>query len=307
MMMREQGSIRLRHIVAATDLSEESDCGLRVAADLARVAGARLSVFHCVRRPVFPYWEGVIGEETREEWLESARKEGEEQVARVLGVDANLESMDVVLGKPTTAIAEYSVDVAADLLVLGPHAPRGVFDDLLGSTADRLIRSVSVPCLIANKSRRQMDVPLRRVLFPVDFSDQSNHCVRVALDLLAGDVFVPDGGGKETCVEILFVNAFALPHFRPFSVAPLLEKMIVEARSRLPEGSKVNFIPRVVSEPFPVDGIRFVAEQMEADLIVLGTHGHGALGRAMIGSVASSVARTIPFPVMLVPPSAALR
>jgi len=56
----------------------------------------------------------------------------------------------------------------------------------------------------------------------------------------------------------------------------------------------------------PVDGIQLVAEQMEADLIVLGTHGYGALGRAMIGSVSSSVARTVPFPVMLVPPPVSL-
>ncbi|HEU0298701.1 MAG TPA: universal stress protein, partial [Longimicrobium sp.] len=45
------------------------------------------------------------------------------------------------------------------------------------------------------------------------------------------------------------------------------------------------------------------AERESVDLAVLGTHGYGALQRALIGSVASAVARTAPCPVLLVPPT----
>ena len=47
-----------------------------------------------------------------------------------------------------------------------------------------------------------------------------------------------------------------------------------------------------------------IADASEADLIILGTHGYGTFGRALLGSVASAVVRTIPFPILLVPPPA---
>ncbi len=43
------------------------------------------------------------------------------------------------------------------------------------------------------------------------------------------------------------------------------------------------------------------AEHLEADLIVLGSHGHGAVYRALVGSVSEGVLRTGVCPVLIVP------
>src|SRR5690606_9777178 len=53
----------------------------------------------------------------------------------------------------------------------------------------------------------------------------------------------------------------------------------------------------------PADEIVGMAGEERADLVVLGTHGRGAVTRALIGSVASGVARAAPCPVLLVPPA----
>jgi nucleotide-binding universal stress UspA family protein len=50
------------------------------------------------------------------------------------------------------------------------------------------------------------------------------------------------------------------------------------------------------------DAILRYAEEEGADLIVLGTRGFGAIRRALIGSVASTIARRAPCPILLVPP-----
>jgi nucleotide-binding universal stress UspA family protein len=45
-----------------------------------------------------------------------------------------------------------------------------------------------------------------------------------------------------------------------------------------------------------------VANDAEVDLVVIGSHGRGALGRLLLGSVASSLARICPRPLLVVPP-----
>ena len=51
------------------------------------------------------------------------------------------------------------------------------------------------------------------------------------------------------------------------------------------------------------DTILDTAAAMGCGLIVIGTHGHGGVRRAVLGSVADRVSRHSPVPVMLVPPS----
>jgi nucleotide-binding universal stress UspA family protein len=48
------------------------------------------------------------------------------------------------------------------------------------------------------------------------------------------------------------------------------------------------------------DGIVAVARREAAELIVMGTHGRGALGRFLVGSVADRVVRLAPCPVVTV-------
>ena len=52
----------------------------------------------------------------------------------------------------------------------------------------------------------------------------------------------------------------------------------------------------------PANEIVGLAEREWMDLVVVATHGHGALARALVGSTASAVARRAPCPVLLVPP-----
>lgn len=51
----------------------------------------------------------------------------------------------------------------------------------------------------------------------------------------------------------------------------------------------------------PVEKILAVAREFGADLIALGSHGHGALYELLVGSVASGVLKAAPCPVLVVP------
>ena len=65
------------------------------------------------------------------------------------------------------------------------------------------------------------------------------------------------------------------------------ERMMVEAQGEVLEGDPATEIVRL-------------AVTREADLIVVGSRGHGPLARAIVGSVSSTVIRDAPCPVMVV-------
>jgi universal stress protein E len=293
-------SLPSRCVLVASDLSEDSDRALEAGYAISAASGAALHIFHCVPQPVFPFWEGVVPEKTQEQWIRSARLDLEWQVRRVLDREDMGSSVETVIGDTTAQLNEHASAIGADLIVLGPHRSRGPFDDLLGTTADRVIRTSSVPCLLAN---RRLDIPVRQVLFPTDFSRNARHALETGIEWLCA--LLRETGQEGSCTaQLLYVSAFASPSTRPIAVEPRLAEETSFARERIPADVPLRLTPRIISAPMPDDGIRRVAENVSADLIVIGTHGYGMLGRALIGSVASTVIRTVPHSILLVPPPA---
>lgn len=73
-----------------------------------------------------------------------------------------------------------------------------------------------------------------------------------------------------------------------------LEQLIAARAAQLPAGTAV------LRKGDARTAILAAAKEFHADLIVMGTHGRRGVSRLMLGSVAESVARTAPCPVLLV-------
>ena len=78
------------------------------------------------------------------------------------------------------------------------------------------------------------------------------------------------------------------------------KRQLVELReSALPGGLPVQIHMRLGE---PVRGLLDAIEQLEPDMVILGTHGRGTVMRAIMGSVSEQLVRKSPVPVMVVPP-----
>jgi len=289
----------IRSILVATDLTEASDPVVRAASALVGVAGAELHVVHALELPVLPY-SGPDRAVAQIEGRRAAAEEGVlEQCARAAPNAAPAASVEVVAGPVYAAVLERADAVDADLIVLGPHRLRPFADRLIGSTADRVIRTSHVPCLLV---RGAFDLPLRRVMVPTDLSDASNAAIEVALRW-AGSLGAADSGAAVQVMHIV-PRAYEMPDFAfdEEVIAPELDRLVAEAVERASHSGTVE--PRVSWGNLPADEILGAAARERIDLLVVATHGHGAVRRALLGSVASSIARGAPCPLLLVPPSA---
>jgi nucleotide-binding universal stress UspA family protein len=136
-----------RHILAPTDFGESSLRAMRVAVDLANRLGAHLTVVHVYEIPSYSYaGSGFTAVDLLTPIEDAARKELERTLAEVR---AKVPTATAVLrrGVAWVEVLNAVEEANADLVVMGTHGRRGLSRALLGSVAEKLVRSSPVPVL----------------------------------------------------------------------------------------------------------------------------------------------------------------
>lgn len=294
----------LRNILVATDLTETSDEVLRAAAALAALTDATLHVLHAFDLQLLPYMDEAPAEVGFAERIEQAETELDRQIRRTIPEEVVVATRLVEIFVAHRAILDHARAVKADLVVLGPHRRRGRRDGVLGSTADHVIRTAEMPCLIV---RGPLTLPLRRVVAPVDLSEPAIGALEIGLAW--AHAFRPHGddvdvGPAFTVIHVVprLVQTADFPFDRAM-IGPELHEAVAGAIGRVPGAETLDVREEVCWGDVPARAILDAAEREDADLLVMGTHGHGAVRRALLGSVATAVARDATRPVLMVPPA----
>jgi universal stress protein A len=139
---------------------------------------------------------------------------------------------------------------------------------------------------------------IRKILVPVDFGEASEHSLDQAIEL-----------ARTHAAEVLVLNVWRVQTVAPVvpmavstSILDTLAHASREGVDRLVQaraacGVKVRGLSRV---GLTRDVILAVAEEIGADLIVMATHGRRGVSRLVMGSVAESIVRRSPRPVLTV-------
>jgi nucleotide-binding universal stress UspA family protein len=136
--------IQLESLLVATDLTVRCDAVLQSAARLAAHSGAELHVVH------------IASEWDRDE--PAPRRDLDAQVRRVLD-DVEPSSVDVRYERPFQGILVHAADVHADLVVLGESSASQMTSRVQATTAERVVKSSEVPCLVI---RSPIQAPVNR-------------------------------------------------------------------------------------------------------------------------------------------------
>src|SRR5262245_12325270 len=186
----------------------------------------------------------------------------------------------VVTGDPFDGILRAAAENQADLVVMGSHRKQLLLDIFVGTTIERVIRRGSFPVLMVNHEAQRR---YNKVIAPIDMSKASAHSLRVALSTgLIRDrratllhAFLAAGKGK------MFVAGIDQASIDDYVVS---ERQ--NATDELVRFLVANDLGRErwslwVEEGGPMQVISQAVEQMNPDLLVMGTHGRsGQIGRA---------------------------
>jgi len=127
---------------AAYSRSPESEAAVDRAAELARLAGARLRLINVIGTELLWYF-GQTGAETLQTLRDELAAELRERGARIEGVEVDVE---VVEGDPAAELGRIGEHL--DLLVLGSRGYGPVRRVILGSVSSRAVRHVRCPMLV---------------------------------------------------------------------------------------------------------------------------------------------------------------
>ena len=140
---------------------------------------------------------------------------------------------------------------------------------------------------------------IRRILVAVDFSSCSNRALEVAID------FASQFGSE---LHVVHAYNVPIPFVTPYEVAipdAFIEETHNVAKTRLGEAMDKIRSAGLSGEAHLAEvpahsAIARTAEELDADLIVIGTHGHTGLKHVLLGSVAERTLRHAPCSVLTV-------
>ena len=290
-------------VVIAVDGSDEARRAARCGLQLAQRFDATIEVLFVVERKA-PRLTETASETTELRERGQAALAEIEELAAALGhpVTTNLSE-----GKPAVEISEYAAAHGADLIVVGGQGMTGLGRRLLGGVTEQVLHRSDVPVLVVPGEGDEgvLESGCSRVLLTTDGSENAEaaiphglaiarrhesavHVLNVVDLQAAGGVFHAGGLEQEFLDRLDARGQDAVG-----SVATTLGESN-------PGLSVTTAVERTASFEGAAAGIREYVDEHGIDLVVMGSHGRSNLKRQLLGSVASTVLRTVDVPVLVV-------
>lgn len=289
----------IARILVATDFSGTSHDALGYAEMLATEFASELHLLHVVPDARQEPWasEAVALnlDELVEDWIRDA-EDKLRRIARRLPPSLHVRTA-TRFGLLPDEILTYVEGNQIDLVVLGVAADRKPGGWLCSGVAERVARRS--PCLVLtvpDAAHVQAPPAIRSILIPVDFNKHADEA------LACGLAWAARWGST---VHVLHV--YSPPWVRDAGYVPppaaLVEDVVRRLQEKLADdvsrrhGGQLD-VRTVVRIGEPAGEILRYAEETEAALVVVGTHGRELIGRLLLGSVAEAMLRRAPCPVL---------
>ncbi|MFQ6084116.1 MAG: universal stress protein [Candidatus Aminicenantia bacterium] len=207
------------------------------------------------------------------------------------GKKINIQNI-VLEGNPAEKIIEVAQKKKVDLIVIGKRGLSAIEKFFIGSVANRVLRSSSVPVLVTKKRKQKPQV--KKILVPTDFSPLEEIERDYAWEI--AKVFDAD----LTLLHILELHNYDFP---PKILDDMLKAVYKEFQKRKrEEKEKIKIKEEVYRAINAATGIVDFASTHNYDLIVMSTYARSKWERFFLGSTTEKVISYSSIPVFAIPP-----
>lgn len=279
----------LESILVAVDRFPQNWAVLARAVELARTHDAKLTIVHIsdVRAP--PTTAAAEQRLVEDQALILDRKRLEEKIRSLDLSDLNV-SIRVESGSPPLRIVDIANELHVDLIVMRAHQRRSLHEKLIGSTADRVLRSTSSSVLIV---KRPVKHAYRNVFVAVDFRENSESAAIRSADICPDTNLV--------LVHVIHVTARFEQVFEKAGYGDAKIKAFKHQAARYVKNRMRDLLTRVSDRKRPprtriligdpARSLVQVSRNADTELIAVGSFEHGAIRVALLGSVTQRLIR----------------
>ena len=312
-----------KHILLATDFSAHAAVAEQIAKCLALMDGAELwalTVLEPVEEPLdlaqeppeVPGWQWekrVTGQQAR---LKA------EKLRRLDKSVADLRAEGIVVhdmvreGDPDKQILAVAQEIQADVIVMGSHSRRTLWDVVMGSIAQRVAQKASCPVIIvSHRPPHPGPETPKHYLLATDFSPHAQLAERLAIALAktrgedkrlwvltviepGEDIPMPPGFVVDADEAIVLTLENELRAEVEARVNARLDEIVADAQVQGVTAEKL------VHHGHPDKEILKAAIDIDADMIVMGSHSRQSLRDKLMGNTPAAVTKRAPCPVLVV-------
>jgi nucleotide-binding universal stress UspA family protein len=141
--------MEFRHILAPTDFSEYSKKAVASALELAKKFAAKLTILHVIELPPYPV-EGYVPPSLSQTFMDDLERQATTDLAQLIP-EAEAAGVEVarlvVVGTPYRKIIDMAEAEHIDLIVMATAGRTGFSHLIMGSIAERVVRTASCPVL----------------------------------------------------------------------------------------------------------------------------------------------------------------
>ena len=275
----------MKSILVPTDFSDQATYALDLAYDIAKQSGAAVKLLNVVESPrgeSFNTMGDVTANEGTNAMFFVQMVEGAKQ--RLIEIDDDPKYADVSLegmvevGSPYESISRTIVDHAVDLVVMGTQGSSGLEEIFAGSNAEKVVRRADCPVLSVKEPVHSDSI--KNIVLATNLRD--DHQALFAELIKLQQLF-------DATIHIVRINTpGSFENDRYYKTE--MEKFAQQHQL-------TNYTLNVYNDSDEEDGIIYFAEQVDADMIALGTHGRSGIRRLLSGSIAEDVVNHAKRPV----------
>ncbi len=274
----------MKTILVPTDFSEQAENATSMAAKLAEKTKSSIILLHVIEDNAVSMvsYTGEIAMPGIEDRLyiykliERAKREFQDIKKAHPSVSFQEE---IKIGNPYYGVQEIIKDFEIDLILMGTKGSNGMKEFLIGSNAEKVVRHAKCPVLTVHDNLD--DLSIKTVAFATDGNGIGGGHLKVVKEL------------KEFFDFELYLVRVNTPNNFLTDRDSLLELKAFADNNKLD-----NYQLRVYNDVSEEEGILHFANEVEADLIVMGTHGRTGLAHLIGGSIAEEVVNHTKRPVL---------